>query len=230
MSNLGGIAMHQGKLAEMQTGEGKTLAAVFPAYFNALTGRGVHILTFNDYLAKRDTLWMGPVYKFLGLTVGSIQGGMSLTERKKAYAADITYVTAKEAGFDYLRSFLCYDKNDIVHRPFNFALIDEADSILIDEARVPLVIAGNMESVESIAGKVSPVARRLQPGSDFDTDEYKRNIFLTEREIEKAENMLECTNLHDPAHILLITALNNALHAEYLLRRNVDYIVRNNTI
>jgi preprotein translocase subunit SecA len=138
---IGGIVLHQGKLAEMQTGEGKTLTAVFPAYLNALTGRGVHILTFNDYLARRDAQWMGPIYQFLGLRVGYVQEGRNLAERQSAYSADITYLTAQEAGFDFLRDNLCFQQEERVHRPFNFAIIDEADSILIDEARIPLVIA-----------------------------------------------------------------------------------------
>ena len=132
----------------MQTGEGKTLAAVLPAFLNALTGRGVHILTFNDYLARRDAAWMGPVYQFLGLTVAAIQQGMSVPARRAAYEADITYATAKEAGFDFLRMHLCREPDALVHRPFNYALVDEADSILIDEARVPLVIAGDRPTVK----------------------------------------------------------------------------------
>ena len=136
---IGGMVLHQGKLAEMQTGEGKTLAAVFPVYLNALTGKGVHVLTFNDYLARRDTLWMGPIYEFLGLRVGFVQEGMSINDRQKAYQSDITYLTAKESGFDYLRDNLCTNQKNIVHRAFHFAIVDEADSILIDEARVPLI-------------------------------------------------------------------------------------------
>ncbi|MFA9454904.1 MAG: DEAD/DEAH box helicase, partial [Candidatus Aminicenantaceae bacterium] len=139
---LAGMAMFRGRLVEMKTGEGKTLAAVFPVYMNALTGKGVHIHTFNDYLARRDAAWMGPIYSFLGLSVGSIQKGMPAEERKKAYAADITYATAKEAGFDLLRDQLCFSQDNLVHRNFHFAIVDEADSLLIDEARVPLVIAG----------------------------------------------------------------------------------------
>jgi len=142
---LAAVAIHQGKLAEMQTGEGKTLAAVFPAYLNALSGLGVHVLTFNDYLARRDAQWMGPVYEYLGLQAGFVQEGMTVLERQRAYHADITYLTAKEAGFDFLRDCLCYRKEDIVQREFHYVIVDEADSILIDEARVPLVIAGNLE-------------------------------------------------------------------------------------
>ncbi|MGB6335260.1 MAG: accessory Sec system translocase SecA2, partial [Thermoanaerobaculia bacterium] len=137
----GGIVLHEGHVAEMQTGEGKTLAAVAPVFLNALTGGGVHVLTFNDYLARRDAAWMGPVYEFLGLSVGVVQEGMGVAERQQAYSCDITYLTAKEAGFDLLRDGLCFERSHQVHRPFHFALVDEADSILIDEARIPLVIA-----------------------------------------------------------------------------------------
>ena len=227
---LGTIAMNSRKIAEMQTGEGKTLTAVFTACLQALSGRGVHILTFNDYLAKRDAAWMGPVYEMLGFTTGYIQNTMSGDERKKAYAADITYVTAKEAGFDYLRSFLCYDAECILQRPFHCCIVDEADSILIDEARIPLVIAGNVESDTGTADSVHSVAQEFVPGVDFSMDEYQRNIILTEEGVEKSEHMLSCDNLYDPRNITLLTAVHNALHAEHLLHRDVDYIVRNNSI
>ena len=156
---IAGIIMHQGKLAEMNTGEGKTLVAVLPAYLNALSGRGVHIHTFNDYLARRDASWMGPIFEFLGLSVGCIQEGLSPSERKKAYSADITYSTAKEAGFDFLRDHLCYRKEDLVHREFHFVIVDEADSILIDEARVPLVIAGSTDKPEADPGQLVQIAK-----------------------------------------------------------------------
>ncbi len=227
---IGGTVIHQGKLAEMLTGEGKTLAAVMPAYLNALSGKGVHILTFNDYLASRDAGWMGPVYEFLGLSVGYIKGGKSLEERKKAYNADITYVTAKEAGFDYLRSSLCFDKNEIVQRPFFYAIIDEADSILIDEARVPLVIAGNMDAGETLSNRMREVVRPFKKGIDFDTDEYSRNIILTDKGLLKAEKNLDCENLHDPGNEAQLNALYNALHAEILLKKDIDYIIRSGKI
>jgi len=159
---IGGIVMQQGKLAEMRTGEGKTLTAVFPAYLNTLSGKGVHVLTFNDYLARRDAKWMGSVYEFLGLSVGFAQEGMSISERKKAYQSDITYLTAKEAGFDFLRDSLCYEHQNIVHRPFHYAIVDEADSILIDEARVPLIIAGAAEDTIADAYRIAHVARQLE--------------------------------------------------------------------
>ncbi|MGD2295577.1 MAG: accessory Sec system translocase SecA2 [Candidatus Aminicenantes bacterium] len=223
---MAGIVMVQEKVAELPTGEGKTLAAVFPIYLNALSGRGVHVHTFNDYLARRDAAWMRPIYRFLGLTVGCIQEGMSAPNRKRAYAADITYTTAKEAGFDYLRDHLCYNPKDLVHREFHFALVDEADSILIDEARVPLVIAGNVGQPKIDPGYLAEVAKALKRGVDFETDEEKRNIYLTDVGINRIEDVLKCGNLHAPENLEVLTKVNLALHAEYLIQRDVDYIVR----
>lgn len=187
---MAGMAMHRGRLIEMNTGEGKTLAAVFPAYLNALTGRGVHIHTFNDYLARRDAAWMEPLYTFLGLSVGCIQQGMTPQERKKAYSSDITYTTAKEAGFDFLRDQLCYSEKDLVHRDFNFALMDEADSILIDEARVPLVIAGTTGKPKGDASQMAELVKGLRKGTDFETDDGRRNVYLTDRGLERIEAIL----------------------------------------
>jgi preprotein translocase subunit SecA len=227
---IAGIVMHQGKLAEMNTGEGKTLVAVLPAYLNALAGKGVHIHTFNDYLARRDAAWMGPIYEFLGLSVGCIQEGMSPSERKKAYRCDITYSTAKEAGFDYLRDHLCYRKEDCVHRKFHFVIVDEADSVLIDEARVPLVIAGSTDKPEADSGQLVQIAKSLKEEVDFETDEGKRNIYLTPSGLKRIETILEVQNLHAPENLDLLTRLNQALHAEYLLQRDIDYIVRKGKI
>ena len=228
---LAGIALHRGTLAEMQTGEGKTLAAVAPVSLAALAGRGVHVLTFNDYLARRDAAWMGPIYRRLGLTVGVIQEGMGPSERRQAYACDVTYATVKEAGFDLLRDGLCLEPDDAVHRPFHLAVVDEADSILIDEARIPLVIAGSLDPAGIDLRRLAAVARRLGRGVDFDTDEYARNIFLTDRGIQRAEALLGCDNLFEGAdNISLQAQLRNALHAEALLRRDVDYIVRDGRI
>ncbi len=221
---FGGIALHQGKLVEMQTGEGKTLAAVLPAYLNALTGQGVHILTFNDYLARRDAQWMGPVYEFLGLSVGFVKEGMAPRDRRQAYACDITYATAKEAGFDYLRDHLCLSPDDLAHRPFHYAIVDEADSILIDEARIPLVIAGNTDEVVANPYEIAALVRRLRPGADYDTDENARNAYLTDAGLDRAEKALRCNNLSD--NMLLLGQLYHALHAQVLLNRDVDYIVR----
>jgi len=227
---IAGIVMHQGKLAEMNTGEGKTLVAVLPAYLNALSGKGIHIHTFNDYLARRDAAWMGPIYEFLGLSVGCIQEGMSPGERKRAYNADITYSTAKEAGFDYLRDHLCYRKKDLVHREFYFVIVDEADSILIDEARVPLVIAGSTDKPKPEPGHLVQIAKGLKEDVDFETDEGKRNIYLTPSGLQRIETILGCKNLHTPENLDLLTRLNQALHAEYLLHRDIDYIVRKGKI
>ena len=227
---IGGMALHQGKLAEMQTGEGKTLAAVFPAYLNALTGRGVHVLTFNDYLARRDAEWMAPVYRLLGLSVGVIQEGMSREDRQRAYRSDITYATAKEAGFDFLRDRLCRDEKDLVHRPFHLAIVDEADSILIDEARVPLVVAGATGGPEISPYRMAEIAGDLDQGIDFETDEYARNVYMTESGLDRVEAGLGCGNLHAPENLPLLTDLNCALHAQVLPHRDVDYIVRDEKI
>lgn len=223
-------ALDRGAIVEMHTGEGKTLAAVLPAALNALTGDGVHVLTFNDYLARRDAEWMGPLYRRLGLSVGFVQQGMSGESRRRAYLADVTYVTAKEAGFDYLRDLLATDVNDLVHRPFHFALVDEADSLLIDEARVPLVIAGRIKRSRSSARQMAALVAALTPGVHFDTDEYARDVAFTEAGIEDVERTLNCGSLHDERNYALLTELNCALHARALLRRDVDYLVRDGRI
>jgi preprotein translocase subunit SecA len=223
---MAGTALHEGNLVEMQTGEGKTLAAVMPAYLNALQGSGVHILTFNDYLAGRDAQWMGPVYRFLGLSVGFVKDGMSTEERQQAYAADITYVTAKEAGFDYLRDSITMNESEIVHRPFHYAIVDEADSLLIDEARIPLVIAGEVPSSGSDGSRMAELAKELKYGEHYEFDENKRNVFLTETGAERAEELLRSGNLYESYNSHLLTALNCALHAESLLKRDVDYMIR----
>ena len=227
---IAGIAMHRGKLAEMQTGEGKTLVAVLPAYLNALSGCGVHVLTFSDYLARRDADWMGPVYEFLGLTVGFVQEGMSIGQRRKAYDSDVTYATAKEAGFDFLRDRLCFEKQDLVHRPFHFAIVDEADANLIDEARVPLVIAASTTTPPMDYNLMTEIVRRLDNDLDFETDEYSRNIILTEPGLDRIESELGCGNLHASENLALLTGINLALHAEVLLKRDVDYIVRDGKV
>src|SRR3954451_4271938 len=227
---LAGIALHQGRLVEMQTGEGKTLVAVAPVTLNALTGRGVHVLTFNDYLARRDAGWMAPIYERFGLTVACVQEGQSVRERQRAYSCDVTYLTVKEAGFDFLRDGLCLDRGDQVHRPFHLALVDEADSILIDEARIPLVIAGHLDEPAADLRRLADIARRLETGLDFATDEYARNIFLTDRGVRRAEELLGCGNLFAAESLRLQAELRNALHAEALLRRDVDYIVRDGRI
>jgi preprotein translocase subunit SecA len=224
------LAMDEGAIVEMQTGEGKTLAAVMPAALNALTGRGVHVLTFNDYLARRDAGWMAPVYEALGLSVAFVQQGMARAERQQAYRADMTYVTAKEAGFDYLRDRLVRDVSELVHRPFHMALVDEADSILIDEARVPLVVAGAVSRTHLTSQRIAALTAGLTPGVHFDTDEYGRDVELTEAGIDYVERTLGCGNLHDESNLALLTDLNCALHARVLLRRDVDYLVRDGRI
>jgi preprotein translocase subunit SecA len=227
---IGGIVLHEGKLAEMQTGEGKTLTAVFPAVLHALGGNGVHILTFNDYLARRDAQWMGPVYTCIGLTCGYINEGMTPEKRREAYRCDITYCTAKEAGFDFLRDELCYASGRKVHRPFHYAIIDEADSILIDEARIPLVIATAADGNAPRAVKMSDLVRTLDPDIDLGFDSYSRNVYLTESGITAVEGALGCGNLYDEQNHELLQQLHYALHAEYLLFRDRDYIVRNKQI
>jgi preprotein translocase subunit SecA len=224
------LALDAGHVVEMQTGEGKTLAAVMPAALNALSGRGAHVLTFNDYLARRDAEWMGPIYRMLGLTVGCVQEGMPRQARRSGYEADVTYVTAKEAGFDHLRDLLAMDAAHLVHRPFHFALVDEADSLMIDEARVPLVIAGSVARQDSRAPRLAALVASLLPGVHFDTDEYGRDIELTEAGIEHAERTLGCGSLHQAGNLALLSELNCALHARVLLRRDIDYIVRQSRI
>lgn len=230
VQTVAGIALHFGKLTELQTGEGKTLAAVFPAYLNALNRQGVHILTFNDYLARRDKNWMGPVFQFLGLSVDCIQEGMDLTRRKKAYAANITYATAKQAGFDFLRDQLCYTQQDLVQRPFHFAIIDEADSIMIDEARVPLIIAGSTLKTKAYPARFAGFIKTLKPELHYQVDEGRRNIYLTEEGVRYIESSFNCHNLYAEENLDLLTKINCALHAENLLQRDIDYIIRNNKI
>lgn len=227
---MAAIALHEGFLIEQHTGEGKTLSAVMPTYLNALTGEGVHVLTFNDYLANRDAEWMGPVYRFLGLTVKSVQAGMSMSEKRGAYAADITYVTAKEAGFDYLRDTIALNEADIVHRSFHYVIVDEADSLLLDEARVPLVIACEPGGFTSDGIRFAEVARQLKQDEHYNFDEFQRNVYLNEAGAAKAEELLGCVNLYESYNSHLLSSLNCALHAEALLKKDVDYIVRDGKI
>ncbi|WP_405114597.1 DEAD/DEAH box helicase [Paenibacillus sp. FSL K6-1217] len=227
---MAAIGLHQRMLIEQHTGEGKTLSAVMPAYLNALTGKGVHVLTFNDYLARRDAHWMGPIYRFLGVTVDSAQAGMSLTEKRSAYRSDITYVTAKEAGFDYLRDTIALTKAATVHRPFHYVIVDEADSLLLDEARVPLVISGVSEISLSDGMRYADLARQLLAGEHYDYDEFQRNVYLNDAGAAKVEDLLGCGNLYDSRNSQLLTSLNCALHVETLLTKDIDYIVRDGAI
>jgi preprotein translocase subunit SecA len=223
---IAGLAMADGKVAELPTGEGKTLAAVFPAALFALTGRAVHILTFNDYLARRDAAWMGPIYRLLGLSVGVVQEGLDMPAKRSAYACDVVYATAKEAGFDYLRDRLAHEPAELVHRPFDAAIVDEADSILIDEARIPLVIAGAAGGPGADAGRLAAVVRGLERGKDYETDTQNANVFPTDGGIRRIESLLGCGNLFAPENEMILAAVHCALHAETLLERDVDYIVR----
>ncbi|KJB89002.1 hypothetical protein AZ66_04140, partial [Paenibacillus sp. E194] len=187
---LAGMALHESCIIEMQTGEGKTLAAVLPAFLQALSGRGVHVLTFNDYLANRDAEWTRPIYEYLGVTVGCITEGSSAEDRKRAYAADITYLTAKQAGYDYLKDSLARETEQLVQRPFHAALVDEADSILLDEARVPLVIAGERGVSKREALAYVGIVEQLVSGVDYETDQELRNVYATNSGIDKVESML----------------------------------------
>ena len=227
---MAGVALHQRKLVQLATGEGKTLVAVLPAVLDALEGKGVHVLTANDYLARRDAEWMGPAYQFFGLRAGYVQQGMSIPERQEAYAADITYLTAKEAGFDYLRDHTVDSVARIVQRPFHFAIIDEADFILVDEARVPLVIAGSTSASAVDHAALAALARRLRPGVDYRTDEYARNVVLTDVGLRSIEALLGCRGLHQPGNQLLLSAVQVAIHAQTLLQRDRDYIVRDGRV
>ncbi len=222
----GALALANGEIAEMQTGEGKTLAAVPAIVSYAKEGQGIHVMTVNDYLARRDARWMGPIYEFLGLSVGSIQQGMSVEERQRAYACDVTYATANEVGFDYLRDQLALHPSDQVHRPFAAALIDEADSLLIDEARIPLVIAGGESDRVPLAHRVDRLVRRLQRTLHYTLDEYGRNVVLTDAGIQAVEHAFERQNLFADESSQLLAAVQNSLHAHALLRRDVHYLVQ----
>lgn len=232
---IGGLVLHEGKIAEMRTGEGKTLVATMPVYLNALSGKGVHVVTVNDYLAKRDSAWMGQVYKFLGLTVGVIVANMSDMEKKDAYAADITYGTNNEFGFDYLRDNMKFNLTQMVQRPFNYAIVDEVDSILIDEARTPLIISGPSEGSTEMYVKVDQIIPLLGP-EHFEKDEKTRAVSLTEEGNERVEELLqekgimESGNLYDAANIALVHHVNQALRAHKLFARDTDYIVKDGKV
>ena len=230
---IGGVVLHEGKIAEMKTGEGKTLVATLPVYLNALTGRGVHVVTVNDYLARRDAEWMGTVYRFLGMSVGVVVHGLSDPERREAYAADITYGTNNEFGFDYLRDNMKFRLEDYVQREFHYAIVDEVDSILIDEARTPLIISGPSEdSTEKyyVIDKIIPHLKRAtkEDGSDGDytVDEKIKQVILTEQGVNKVERLLGIDNLYDPRQIETLHHVNQALRAHVLFKRDVDYVVK----
>ena len=227
---IGGMVLHQGKIAEMKTGEGKTLVATLPAYLNALEGKGVHIVTVNDYLAGRDAEWMGKIYRFLGLTVGCVQHPLSDPERRAAYAADITYGTNNELGFDYLRDNMKYDLGDYVQRAFNFGIVDEVDSILIDEARTPLIISGPAEESTDKYYKIDRIIPRLRRDLDYQVDEKARTVNLTEEGVEKAEKLLAVGNLFEPQNMDWVHHIYQALKAHLLFKRDVDYMVKDGQV
>ncbi|MCK4258479.1 MAG: preprotein translocase subunit SecA [Halanaerobiales bacterium] len=222
---LGGVVLHQGKIAEMKTGEGKTLVATLPTYLNALTGKGVHLITVNDYLAKRDSEWMGKIYEFLGLTVGVILNGMTPDQRQIAYSADITYGTNNEFGFDYLRDNMAMTPNHLVQRELNYAIIDEVDSILIDEARTPLIISGQAEESPEMYNRFAKIVPRLVRDEDYTVDEKSNSVVPTEDGIHKVEKTLGVGNLYDNEHVNLNHHLNQALRAHILMKRDKDYVV-----
>jgi len=227
---IGGMVLHEGKIAEMKTGEGKTLAATLPAYLNALTGRGVCIVTVNDYLARRDSEWMGQIYKFLGLTVGLIVHGLEFTERKNAYNCDITYGTNNEFGFDYLRDNMVFHHEHLVQRELNYAIIDEVDSILIDEARTPLIISGQGDKPKDLYQRVAKIIPRLRNNEDYNVDEKAKVVTLTEQGVDRVEKALGVENLYDDINTELSHHVNQALHAHTLMKRDVDYVVKDGQI
>jgi preprotein translocase subunit SecA len=227
---IGGMVLHQGKISEMKTGEGKTLVATLSASLNALSGRGVHVVTVNDYLARRDATWMGPIYEFLGFTVGVIQHDMDDAARKAAYAADLTYGTNNEFGFDYLRDNMKYSLQAMVQRGHHYAIVDEVDSILIDEARTPLIISGPSEESTELYARADSVIPRLKRDEDYTTDEKARTVALTEEGVEKAEKLLRVENLYDPAEMDLNHAVQQSLRAHVLYKRDVDYVNKDGEI
>jgi preprotein translocase subunit SecA len=249
---IGGAVLHKGRIAEMKTGEGKTLVATLPAYLNALDGKGVHVVTVNDYLARRDSEWMGRIYRFLGMTVGVIQHDLNDAERQVAYAADITYGTNNEFGFDYLRDNMKFELAHYVQRGHHFAIVDEVDSILIDEARTPLIISGPAEESTDLYYEVDRIIPRLKPGAitrgdtkaeerealeatgDYIKDEKHKTVTLTESGMAKAEQLLthrlQPGGLYDPANMPLLHHINQGLRAHALFQRDVDYMVKDGEV
>ena len=227
---LGGVTLHEGKIAEMKTGEGKTLVATLPVYLNALEGKGVHLVTVNDYLAKRDSEWMGKIYNFLGLSVGLISHGLDFDERKAAYAADITYGTNNEFGFDYLRDNMVIYADQMVQRPLNYAIVDEVDSILIDEARTPLIISGPGEKSTDLYYVLAKIVPKLKEGEDYTVDEKMHTVAPTEAGVAKAEKALNVRNLYENENMELSHHFNQALRAHALMHRDRDYVVKDGEV
>src|SRR3989338_7551345 len=227
---IGGIALHEGKISEMKTGEGKTLVATLPVYLNSLTEKGVHVITVNDYLAKRDASWMGEIYKFLGMSIGIIQHDMDDRKRQDAYRCDVTYGTNNEFGFDYLRDNMKFSIDTYVQRELNYAIVDEVDSILIDEARTPLIISGPAEESTDKYYKINKIIPRMKKDADYQIDEKARSATLTEDGIAKAEGLLGVENLYDPSNIEILHHVNQGLKAHTLFKKDVDYIVKDNQV
>ena len=227
---LGGLILHEGKIVEMKTGEGKTLAATMPLYLNALAGKGAHLVTVNDYLARRDAEWMGPIYRMLGMNVGVVVHGMDDDQRREAYHADITYGTNNEFGFDYLRDNMKFTLEDYVQREFHYAIVDEVDSILIDEARTPLIISGASEESTDKYYRINQVIPRLRRDKDYTVEEKSRTVVLTEEGVARVETYLKVQNLFDPRSIELLHHTNQALKAHTLFRRDVDYVVKDGEV
>ena len=227
---VGGVVLHEGKIAEMKTGEGKTLMATMPVYLNALTGKGVHVVTVNDYLASRDSEWMGKIYKFLGLSVGVIYHDIPEDERKTAYSADVLYGTNNEFGFDYLRDNMKFSKEQMVQRDLNFGIVDEVDSILIDEARTPLIISGQAEESTDKYYKVNQIIPKLKKEEHYLIDEKAKTASLTDEGIVIMENLLNVENLYDPTNIETLHCLNQAVKAHGLFKNEVDYVVKDGEV
>jgi preprotein translocase subunit SecA len=222
---VGAGALHRGMIAEMKTGEGKTLVSTMPSYLNALNGKGVHLVTVNDYLAARDAHWMGGIHRFLGLTVGLIQAGLTPAERRPAYAADITYGTNNEYGFDYLRDNMAMAPADLVHRGYDFAIVDEVDSILVDEARTPLIISGRVSETVKWYRDFARVVSRLRRDDHYEVDEGKRQVITTEDGVARVEEILGVENMYDFASVDLVHHLDAALRAKELYLKDVDYLI-----
>ncbi len=227
---IGGVVLHQGKIAEMKTGEGKTLVATMPVYLNALTGRGVHLVTVNDYLARRDSEWMGKLYSFLGLKVGCVVHGMDDGERKEAYRADVTYGTNNEFGFDHLRDNMKFRLEDLVQRELHYAIVDEVDSILIDEARTPLIISGPAEKSTELYNKINRIIPHLKEETHFTKEEKSRTVSLNEDGVMKVEELLGVENLYDPRNIDILHHVHQALRAHVLFKKDADYIVKSGQV
>src|SRR3990167_4203862 len=227
---IGGMVLHEGKIAEMKTGEGKTLVATLPVYLNALPGKGVHVITVNDYLAKRDSQWMGEIYRFLGLTVGLIQHDMPDRERQMSYASDVVYGTNNEFGFDYLRDNMKFDSSMFVQRGLNYAIVDEVDSILIDEARTPLIISGPTEESTDKYYKINKIIPFLKETQDYTLEEKTRTVALTEEGNAKVERLLGLSNLYDISNIDMVHHVIQALKAHTIFKRDVDYVVKDGEV